>query len=749
MTPRSLRLAAMLLAAVPAAVRAQTPEQRAVVEAFRDSIAGTRDTVGLRALEQRLIAQAKADRDNAALHLRLGFLALRLGDLGGPSHYDDAASEFQWVIDLHPDWPYGWYGMGFAELGLGDSKVSLVAGLQTMFGKDALTRSAAAFARSAEVEPSFVRGLVELANTALRQRVNIRLTTALDALRRAGATEAGRNPAVLLARGRVEREAGDPDSALAAFRAFVAAGADTAAGRYELARTRLWRGDTGGVEDYLAAAASNDSAVVAGLRSDLAPIVSDSVLREFDGLRGAARAQYLRQFWSTRDAADLRRPGERLAEHYRRYFYARRNFMLVSPNRQYDIAERYRSGSRDFDDRGIIYLRHGEPTLRASLRAASAERSDTARLEANESWRYVRADGDLVFHFVAREDVQDYRLVESLLDALGYSNAIRLQSTGVTIGTGSLPEQLLASREQFAPIYQRMLTSSRVGFANLQAEERLAGRRNIVAGTSSDDFEPGYRRSLDVECQALGVGHAERRPLLHLACGVGGRSLVPLPVPEGLVYALRVRLAVLDSLGRVVASADTTRRYLAGEPVPPGEYVVSLLSVPVIPGRLTVRVAAEQGDSVGAVLPRQFVEVPAPGPAGLVLSDLVLGNRSSHLAWRPAPGDTVFFNPLRRFRREEPMELYYEIEGATEGATYATVVAVRKGKSGKGFLGLGSGSTELKVKFEDRAPAAPVWRTARAIDVSRLKPGDYSLELTLTGPDGRAQVRRQPFRIAP
>ncbi len=37
-------------------------------------------------------------------HLRLGFLALRLGDLaGGAGHYDDAASEFQWAIDLQPD----------------------------------------------------------------------------------------------------------------------------------------------------------------------------------------------------------------------------------------------------------------------------------------------------------------------------------------------------------------------------------------------------------------------------------------------------------------------------------------------------------------------------------------------------------------------------------------------------------------------------------------------------------------------
>ncbi|MGG7377514.1 tetratricopeptide repeat protein, partial [Escherichia coli] len=70
-------------------------------------------------------------RNNAFVHLRLGFLSLRLGDLGGQSHYDDAASEFQWAIDLQPTWPYAWYGMGLAEYGVGDSQISFITGLKT------------------------------------------------------------------------------------------------------------------------------------------------------------------------------------------------------------------------------------------------------------------------------------------------------------------------------------------------------------------------------------------------------------------------------------------------------------------------------------------------------------------------------------------------------------------------------------------------------------------------------------------
>ena len=53
-------------------------------------------------LEQEKITAAKAQRDSALMHLELGFLSLRLAELGGRSHFDDAAGEFEWVIELQP-----------------------------------------------------------------------------------------------------------------------------------------------------------------------------------------------------------------------------------------------------------------------------------------------------------------------------------------------------------------------------------------------------------------------------------------------------------------------------------------------------------------------------------------------------------------------------------------------------------------------------------------------------------------------
>ncbi len=725
-------------AAAPRRLEAQTPAERADLERFRDSLSATTDSVGLLAVERRMIDAAKADRNDTFVHVKLGFLSLRLGDLGGQAHYDDAASEFQWAIDLQPTWPYAWYGMGLAEYGVGDSQISFITGLKTMLGKDALTRSAMAFAKSAEVDPSFVSGLVDLANTALRQRVNIKLGVALDALRRSAGTAAAQDPQVLLARGRVEREVGDGDSAIVAFRGYLERGPQRSLAQLELARTLFLLGRFDGVQPYYEGAESDDSATVAAYRTDLATIASDSVLREFDHTAGARRVAYLRQFWTDRDRADLRSPGERLREHYRRLFYARKNFQLTSLNRHYDIVERYRSGSRDFDDRGVIYIRHGEPATRATYAAPG--------LEPNESWRYNRPEGDLIFHFVAREDVQDFKLVESLFDVLGFSQAIALR--GDRAGGDPVAEQLMLSREQLSPIYQRLQSAGTIGSGQYQSEERRMGQASIALGTRTDSYELRFPRELSVRSDVLAVGHDSSGSLVQIAYAIAGKGLEPVTVTRGYLYSVRVRFSASDPTGRIVASLDTTRHFVAPAPVPDGEHLVGRVSVPVPPGQYQYRLAIQQGEESGIVLPRDTVRVGAATSTALALSDLVLGSRSTNLAWRRADADTVLFNPLQTFKRSEEMQLYYEVDGLRPNSPYEVRLAVRKqGGSGGIFKKIfGGGGAALSLKFDARA-SATLESAHRGLQLERLKPGSYVLEVTVTDGEGRKDQRTRPFLV--
>jgi GWxTD domain-containing protein len=730
----------IVLAALTPRLHAQLPDQRLELERFRDSIGATVDSVGLLALEKRMIEQAKADRNDAMTHLRLGFLSLRLGDLGGQSHYEDAASEFQWAIDLKPDWPYSWYGMGLAEYGVGDSQVSFVTGIKTMLGKDALTRSAAAFARSAQVDPGFDRGLVELAGTALRQRVNIKLGVALDALRRAATTPAARHADVLLARGRVEREVGDGDSALAAFQGYLQEGGHRGLGQLEVARTLFLLGRFDGAGPYYEGAASDDSLAVAGYRADLATIAPDSVLREFDRTSGARRAAYLRAFWAQRDRIGLHAEGERLREHYRRLFYARKSFQLVSLNRHYDIVERYRSGSRDFDDRGIIYIRHGEPSSRATYAAPG--------LEPNESWRYSTPDGDLIFHFVAREDVQDFKLVESLFDVLGFSNAVVLRGGLPDEAGDPMAQQLILSREQLSPIYSRLQATGRGATGQYQSEERAVGQESIAIGTTTDSYELRFPDELKVRSEVLAVGRDSTGTQVQIAYAVAGSSLEPMVVTRGYLYSIRVRFVALDRLGRVAASLDTTRHFVAPAPVPSTEHLVGRVNLPVPPGSYTYRLAVQQGEEAGVVLPKDTLRVGRPTSTALALSDLVLGDRSTNLYWRRTPSDTVVFNPLRTYRRNEAMELYYEVEGVSAGSKYDVRIAVRKQGGGGGLLKkvFGGGSAQMSLKFDETA-SFPVTTTHRSLRLNKLKPGHYVLEVGVQDEQGRSDRRSRPFQV--
>src|ERR1051326_4201462 len=433
----------------------QSPADRASIESLRDSLAGVTDTVALHALEAATIAVAKERRNDPLIHIRLGFIGYRLGETTKTkSHYDDAAGEFEWAAELQNDWPYPWYGLGLAEVSIGESSSIAIENIRQMLGKDYLSKAARAFARAAEADPAFASAVVDLATTALTQRIHPRLQVALNAVRLAAAGPAGRHPDVQLVRGRVEREAGEGDSAIAAFTTYLAIGGDSGVGLLELARSYYFahKPGQGWVAYFAGAHAATSAAALTLYRLDLSWIADSTELAAFDGLPNPdARQQWLERFWARRDAAEARDVGERLAEHYRRWFYARHNFRLVSRHRHYDMTEVYRAAQTEFDDRGVIYLRHGEPDKRAQFICQSTAEPNGEGCAANESWLYHRRDGDLIFHFAARDDVQDFKLVESLADVLGFNRAVR--------ATTSIDPELAAlyqTGDEFGPLYSRV-----------------------------------------------------------------------------------------------------------------------------------------------------------------------------------------------------------------------------------------------------------------------------------------------------
>jgi GWxTD domain-containing protein len=697
---------------------AQIPTHRTGFEYLRDSLASTSDTAALRRLQRTV---------NRSDPLRAGVIGLRLGELRADSDFSDALSSFGRASRSDPGRPEPWFGLGLAETGRSEWEMRNPLTLGSRVGLGALERSAADYLRALKSDVRFVPAALALADVSLALLDTARLRIARNALR--GVTQAlpVGPPGLFLAWGRVERAAGGLDSAGIAFERYLSAGGNRGLGLLELARTRLATGRADGEPLYYQGASLDDEEATAGYRADLALLVGSSVLSEFDQLRGVARVGYLRRFWTDRDHFDLRSEGERLREHYRRLMFAWTHFPLTVSRRFYGRQDAYRSGNHEIDDRGIIYIRHGNPDQRLRPFVFGAM--------PNESWHYVRAEGDLLFHFSAGYDrngggdLYDYRLVQSVLDLHGAADAPI--------------DQLLLSRQSLSPLYGRMLNWGPYGTTQARAEERHLGTSSIWIGTSTDSYELHFGRRLSAVADLIAVGRSSGRSLAHFVFAVASFGTSMLRVDGGVAYPVRIRLVALDSQDRAVGRIDTMVVITRARPLTEREYLVGRAELPLPPGRWSYRAAIQQGESAGVVLRRDSVLVAPTDGTTLSLSDIALGTKGQAAPWVTKAADTVFLAPSALFRKDAEVEIYYEVSGATVRVPYRHDITIlrRDGPESRSKR-----RPMVSLSFNEAAPGEVI-RSRRSVRLDRLKPGNYVVEVRVTAPDGSSQVRRRSIRL--
>ena len=720
---RSTLATACLLTSYLSPLTCQTP---ATFASLRDSLALVSDTAALRDLLRASRRKEKSRPTDGIMALRSGLLALRLGELKADPDFSEARARFRDAARRAPGRPEPWLGLGLSEAGRSRWEMSERLNLGSRVGLKALERAADNYRRSLAADPTYVPAAVALARVELSLLDTTRMAAARDALRRAASAVVPNPPELLLALGRLERAAGTLDSANVAFERYSVIGPNRALGLLELARTRLALGRTDGEASYYEGAAMDDPDAIAGYEADLQFLAPDSVMWMFGRLKGYARAAYLHRFWTDRDRLELRRDGERLREHYRRVEYARRNFALTISRRFYGWRDAYRSGSTEVDDRGIVYIRHGQPEQRLRPFIFGAM--------PNETWRYDQAEGDLMLHFSSGwdsnggGDLYDYRLVQSVLDLRGAEDAP--------------PDQLLLSRQSLSPAYARMLNWGSYGAARARRLERNIGRASIMVATRSDSYELQFPRRLDVVADLVAVGHRDGASLGHLVFGIAPAGTSPEAAPDGVSYPVRVRLVVLDKEERAVARLDSVVFIQLPRPVHRGEYLVGRAEVKLPAGGWTYRASVQQGDSGGVVLPRDSVRVAPSDGASFSLSDIALGSSAGSARWVTDAADTVLLAPSPEFRIGSEVEVYYEATGAGLGGVYRHEISL-----------LRAGGTRSRKRrplvtlaFEEQT-RADVIRSRRTVSLDRLKKGSYIVEVKVTAPDGGFQTRRRLIRL--
>ena len=240
--------------------------------------------------------------------------------------------------------------------------------------------------------------------------------------------------------------------------------------------------------------------------------------------------------------------------------------------------------------------------LRAPRRARTRLRPFVFGLMPNETWRYDRADGDLLFHFSAGYDdagggdLYDYRLVESVLDLRGAADAPI--------------DQLLLSRADplagLRPHAQLGAQRSRTA----EGHERAIGRVSIDYGTTTDSYELQFARRLTATANliAVGEGMACRSPT---SCSASGYAETTRPRSPG--SAIGSGCASWYSTGPSTPWRTPIPRmvFRLGRPLGPGQYLIGRVELPLPSGRWSWRAAIEQGEEAGVVLPRDTVRAAA------------------------------------------------------------------------------------------------------------------------------------------
>jgi hypothetical protein len=488
-------------------------------------------------------------------------------------------------------------------------------------------------------------------------------------------------------------------------------------------------------------AAATTPADLAPYRRDLESLLGPEELTTLSLLDVAAQVEAIRAFWETRDLTPFSPANERLAEHYRRLAEARRRYLWKKPlSKEKTLGEGIddlgrpsfvtRAEGRALDDRGTLYLLHGEPDRRH------------VELGGAEFWSYRRPDlpgGRLQFHF------------KRMAGPMGVGNdAVYSIAPTTDLGLGNVRR----GRE-----LEDGVAHTRRGLETdtWSEDSRQPLRLTVRAHTFRNADDPSRTDVVLAVAGERREGGAGREPSPDERARAEGPGRTPAAAGD-LVRRLR-----LYRSGFVAEEdlADTVRAVGEGrESVPAGTLEIGAR----IPGTLPYALELEEVATGAFGALRGELEVPSYAGDGPRLSSVVLARPSPSppgAADAPAADGATFRRGGAALQalvtpqtpRGRPVHLYYEIYGVSAGpggmARYRIEYRVTSASERPGVLSrlFGKGRSdetgEVSVAFEQERPG-PVAVAAEtfALDTRPLEPGSYALTVAVLDRGTGREVER-------
>lgn len=722
MTPR---LIFCLLIAAPAAVSGQS-ENGASPSEVRDRVAGMKDTVQLQIVEKAYVRSAvsaaglRRDRDAAGSGVAAGLAALRIWEITGArvharrsrSHFDRAAQN-----DATNAWAHFGHALSLeAEMDRDPGRIVTHINAARDLGLDPVSRARRALERAVALDPSLPGAADLLARYAAETRDEDGLMLARTSFLMSAA--ASRSPTALLGAARMSRELGDYAAAADAARQALDMTPTSAQAHLELARSLALMDDSlpaAGLA-WDAALRLADTAMVRQLWNDAEPVhgVIDSI--RWRMVEPQERRTVVRTFWDIRGALSGLTGGERAAEHYRRIAtasrdYHRRGMFGAAP----ENAMRWTKTSRRYDDRGVIFIRHGAPE----------QTHGEPPLSDYIVWLYNDEEGEpLTYHFQRSNQggsSKDYLLMRDLPCALDPSIA--------------------AFDHRLAPLTRGRCDALEV--RSVSAEINRDAERALHTDSHLADFDVALPFHFDWYTFRARAG-------TEILMAVG----VPLDQLPADLRALRLQLSVVDTMRMAIAHTSRTTAHLPSAVNPEEErgdrILRTHLGMTMAAGprvfRIDVRDAADP--RTGAIYGGEMQLRDYSGD-GLMVSDVMLAEQSD--SGTVVRGDSrLALAPTQVFRNGE-FRVYYEIYNMppdTPFSTELTIEPLRRGGLRDQIRQLFGGEDAVRLRYDDTAAPDASGTFHQIRDITAPFPeGEWLLRMTITTEDGTTITRERRFMI--
>ena len=471
------------------------------------------------------------------------------------------------------------------------------------------------------------------------------------------------------------------------------------------------------------------------LFEDFKYVFTEEEYRAYPFLQTAAQYEaFYRRMWTQRNPVPASRINWRLVEHYRRLVVAERDYEYYGARNWFNSADEGKeldyppmfSLNHEFNDRGLIYIRHGEPD----------ERVLNVQVP-NESWRYREAGLD--FHFMVNPETatgNNWRLTPAFTDCATLEKLRHWGGYYVQLACpiGVNPDP----RNEFD------LIEGRIRMAD-------ASRAFVMEGLTTDrqtwtDAVEPFDFPFDLFAFRDPDGRTDLRLYYALPIGRFSQAI------DTDTIRVEVGVALHDTVWTpVMTQADTLRYRPTDDPKAPS---IREMRFAVPPDSYHVALHSDLLDSPLLAGYRFDRRLPDFREARTMMSDVVLAYAIlPRTGQEPTSRDDlqIVANPFHRFALDQPVHVYFEVYhlalDAEDRAHYRVEYALEPRQAG-GVLGLfrrKGTSLSVTTRFESATPSPLVFTE---IDVGKVPAGDYVLVVRVTDElTGAEMEQRVPVEL--